>query len=286
MKIILKAIFVSVVVCFLACGGKQDIEVDLDRSPIVSVNGKTLYKSDVDEVLPKGVVGEDSVNAAQKYIRLWVDSELMYAKASENIVNKDQIKALVESYERSLIVNSYQEQLLKEQLSKNIPESELKSFYDQNPDRFLLDESIVKGLFLKVPVGSAQLNDFKKWYKQASEKAVENIEKNTLKGAVRYDYFYDKWLNFENVIDNIPFAVENNEQFLKNNRSYEMQDSSFVYLLNIKEYKLKGSPAPYEYVKVQLEDMFLEARKKDFMKQVSADLYQKAMTEKEIKFYE
>lgn len=286
MKIALRFVLVLASISFVSCGSKHNLDVDLEHNPLVSVNGRTLYKSDVEEVLPKGITGQDSIDATQKYIRMWVDSELMYAKASQNIVNQDQIEALVKSYERSLIVNSYQEQLLREQLAKNVPESELRSYYDNNSDRFLLDENIVKGLFLKVPLASAQLKDFRKWYKQSTEEAVENIEKNTLKGAVQYDYFYDKWLDFEGVVDNIPFVVDNGEQFLKNNKSYEMQDSSYVYLLNIKEYKLKGSQTPYEYIKVQLRDMFLEARKKDFMKQVSNDLYEKAKSKEEIKFYE
>lgn len=286
MKILGRLFLIFIIICTASCDEKQSATVDLDRKPVVTVNGHTLYASDIDALLPKGISQEDSSAAATKYIWTWIDNELMYAKASHNIANQDQIDALVKGYERSLVVNAYQEQLLKEQLSKNIPDSDLKSYYDQYPDKFILDENIIKGLYLKVPLGSAQLKDFQKWYKQVSDKAIENIEKNTLKGAVGYEYFYDKWLNFDEVMDNIPYVVENNEQFLKNNKSYEMQDSLFVYMLNIKEYKLKGTPAPYEYIKIQLRDIFIEARKKDFMKQVSADLYEKAVADDEIKFYE
>ena len=286
MKNIEKLFLTVFVGSIVACSGGQNSSTDMDSNPVVTVNGKTLYKADVDEVLPKGLSAEDSIAAAKKYIRIWIDGELMYAKAKQNITDQAQIDALVEDYRRSLIVNTYQEQLLKDELSKRVPDSELKNYYDQNPDKFPLEESIIKGIYLKVPLGSAQLKDFQKWYKQASDKAIENIEKNTLKGAVGYEYFYDRWLSFDDVMDNIPFAIDDSEQFLRGNKSYEQQDSSFVYMLNIKEYKLKGSPAPYDYIKTRLKDIFLEAKKNDFMKQVGTDLYEKAVADKEIKFYD
>lgn len=286
MKNIVNLSLLLIIFSVVSCQKKQNGAVDMDDSPVVTVNGKTLYKADVDEIIPKGLSGEDSLAAAKKYVRMWIDAELMFAKAKQNIADKQQIDALIENYKRSLIVNTYQEQLLKEELSKSIPESELKDYYDNNTEKFTLEESIIKGLYLKVPLGSAQLKDFQKWYRDASDKAVENIEKNTQKGAVGYEYFYNKWLVFDEVMDNIPFVIDDNEQFLRTNKSYERQDSLFVYMLNIKEYKLKGTPAPYDYIKGQLRGIFLEAKKNDFMEQVSKDLYEKAESNREIKFYD
>ena len=277
--------FIVMLAIFASCKDKGATAVDLSQQPVVTVKGKTLYQSDVNEILPGGITAEDSTAIAQEYIRKWIDNELMHDKAKQNIVNKAQIDELVENYKRSLIVNTYQEQLIKEELSKTVSEAELKSYYDQNADKFALDESIIKGLYLKVPVGSAQLKDFQKWYKQSSEAAVENIEKITLKGAVGYEYFYDKWIAFDEVMENIPFVIDDDEQFLKTNKSFEKQDSSFVYMLNIKEYQLKGSPAPYDFIKSRLRDVFLERKKNSYLEQVGKDLYDKALSEGEIKFY-
>lgn len=285
MKAIVKLFFVLLGATAISCTGTQSSDADMANDPLVTVEGETLYRADLDEILPKGLSSEDSITAAKKYIRMWIDGKLMYAKAKQNVDDQAQIDAMVENYKRSLTVNTYQERLLKEELSKNVPEAELETYYKQNPDKFMLEESIIKGLYLKVPLGSAQLKDLQKWYKDASEKGIENIEKNTLKGAVGYEYFYDKWLSFDEVMDNIPFSIDNGDQFLKSNKSFERQDSSFVYMLNIKEYKLKGSPAPFDYVKNRLRDIFLEAKKNDFMKQVEKDLYEKAVANEEIKFY-
>ena len=87
-----------------------------------------------------------------------------------------------------------------------------------------------------------------------------------MQNAVAYEYFYDKWVDLDDIMDNIPSDMTNREQFLKTNKNLEAKDSSFVYLLNIKEYKLANTEAPYEYVKTHLKEIFIEQRKTDFLK--------------------
>lgn len=283
-KSIIISIISSLFILF-ACKDKKGDSVRMDENPIVTVNGKTLYQTDLNKIIPKGLSEEDSTQYASSYLETWISDQLMYDKAQQNITNRDEINALVENYKKSLITNIYQEQLLKQQLSHTITENELKTFYELNKDKLKLEDHIIKGLFLKIPSNSSQLKNFEKWYKQGTSDAIENIEKNTLQNAVAYEYFYDRWINFDDIMDNIPTDVANRDQFLNTNKNIEAKDSSFVYLLNIKEYKLAGTEAPYEYIKTHLKEIFIEQRKTNFLKQVQKDLYEKAIAEEEIKFY-
>ncbi len=268
-----------------SCKKSVDVSIDGDNVAVVSVKDKVLYKTDVLEVTPPGLTGEDSVTAMQSYIDMWIYDQLMFDKAQQNIINKDEIESLVENYRRSLIVNSYQEQLLKEYFSKNISNSQLKTYYEENRDKFKLEENIIKGLYLKIPSNSKELGNFLKWYKQGTDAAMENIEKNRLQNVVSYEYFYDRWVSFDGIMENIPSIIQDKTQYLKANKNIEVRDSVFVYLLNIKEYKLAGDEAPYEYIKGVLSEIYLEQRKADYLKQVRKDLYDKAVSDKEIKFY-
>lgn len=268
-----------------SCSGNGPAGVDQTLQPIVSVGDKTLYQSDLDEMMPIGLSAEDSTAAAKSYIDMWVNDQLMYNKALHNIVNKKDIDELVEGYKKSLITSSYQEQLLKEHFSKSVSENELKAYYEQNKARFKLEDNIIKGLYLKIPISSKQLANFQKWYKQGNDAAIENIEKNTLQNVVAYEYFYDKWVGLVEVLENMPPAVTDEKIFLQRNKNLELRDSSFVYLLNIKEYELAGNEAPYDYVKGQLSEMYMEQKKADYMQKVKKDLYDKAISDEEIKFY-
>jgi len=284
-KIIAGLLSIFMLFVVYSCNKGNEAIVNQALDPIVTVKGKTLYRASLNDILPIGLSPEDSLAAVKSYIDMWVNDQLMYDKANQNITNKREIDALVEDYRKALITNMYQEQLLKQQLSKFVSENELRAYYEQNLDQFKLEENIIKGLYLKVPVGSSQLNNFQKWYKQGTSDAIENIEKNTLQNAVGYEYFYDRWVDLDEIMDNIPTLVSNRQQFLQTNKNVEVRDSSFVYLLNIKEYKLAGSEAPYEYIKGHLSEIFAEQRKTSYLKQVQKDLYDRAVSDDEIKFY-
>ena len=63
-----------------------------------------------------------------------------------------------------------------------------------------------------------------------------------------------------------------------------MSDSSYCYLLNISEYLLAGNIAPYEYVDVQIQEMMINKRKMDFLKNFEEELYQDAIRKGEVIF--
>lgn len=270
---------------FISCQKKTKAEVDEQQDPIVSVDASVLYKADVKKSLPETLTPEDSMKAAQAYINAWIEDVLIYNRAKQNIVDQNQIDALVEDYRKSLIIHTYQDRLLKEYISENVPEKELLGFYEKNKDSFKLKENIIKGLYLKIPLESPELKNFRKWYTQTSDEAVGNIEKKQLQNAVAYNFFFDRWMSFESVMENIPFVIKDEQQFLRTKRNIEVQDSSFVYLLNIKEYKLAGGQAPYEFEKNTLVEYYLKKKESDFLKQIRADLYNKALSDKDIVFY-
>jgi len=269
-----------------SCSSKTELQDSDNDMALVNVNGKILYKNEINEIIPKGLNPTDSTLAAEAYIKMWIKNELIYEKAAENIVDKDKIDELVDNYRQSLTIFTYQEQLIKERLSKNVTEKEMKAYYEANSDKFELESDIVKGLFLKVPLTAPQLEDLKKWYKQSNEQAIENIEKYSLQNAVIYDYFYDKWVTLDDVMTSIPYSMNGNtKQFLTNNKNLEVQDSSFVYLLNIKEYVLAGNNAPYEFAKGKLLDIIVNQKKVAFLKNFEDDLYNSAVDKNQIKYY-
>jgi hypothetical protein len=269
----------------LSCNKGSNSDIEQKQSPIVTVRDKTLYKSELDAIVPRSLSAEDSAAMAQAYIKMWINDQLMYEKAQKNVLNKDEIDRLVANYKKSLVSNFYQEQLLKEQLSKSVSDRDLQAYYEQNKGQFKLRDNIIKGLYLKIPLSSKELDDFLKWYKQGTDAAIEKIEKNTLQNAVAYEYFYNKWVNMNDITEKMPLSINNGEEFLRTNKNVEARDSSFIYLLNIKEYKLKGSEAPYEYIKNQVTEAYTEQRKSDYLKKVRQDLYDKAVSDKEITIY-
>lgn len=249
------------------------------KGTLVKINERTLTKEDVLSVLPKKLSSADSLLWAESYIKQWVKDNLVYDVALQNLDddNRAEIDRLVDSYRRSLVRYRYQEQLVHERLSANITDEEKRKFYDKNQDQFVLDHSLVKGLFLKIPIDAPNLDEVKKWYRSTSEASIEKIEKYSVQNALVYDYFYDKWVSFDEVVANIPIKVTNETEFLRTHSFVETADSSYCYLLNIEEYVAKGKIAPFEYANTQISDMLVNQRKVQFLKNFEEELYNDAI---------
>lgn len=277
-------IFITFVSLLCACKGPQIMD---DTDVLVRVKDRALRRTDVTSLIPRGASPADSLLLAESFVKKWVKDALVFDLALHNLGSeKDEVDKLVEEYRHSLIRYRYQEQLVKDKLSANIPENDKLNYYEENQQKFVLDKSLIKGLFLKIPVDAPGLSDVKGWYKSTSESALEKIEKYSVQNATIYEYFYDKWVDFDEVMDNIPVHIANSNDFLKGNKFVEAADSSFCYLLNIKEYLPVGSVAPYDYANSQIVDMLVNQRKVEFLKNFEDELYNDAIKSRNVQFYE
>jgi len=219
-------------------------------------------------------------------VKKWVKDVLTFEAAKRNIgSNEADINRLVEEYRRSLLKHRYQEHLIRSRLSSEISEVEKINFYQENTEKFVLKNHLIKGLFLKAPVNAPGLDGIRKTYRLNDIKAVEDIEKFSIQNAVIYEYFYDRWVDFDELLGKMPIQIPNAEQYLKTKRPVEAADSVFCYLLNISEYILSGNTAPYEYVVPQVQELIINKRKVDFLKEIEEKLYWDAIRKGEVTFY-
>lgn len=250
--------------------------VDESKGPIVTVYGHTLYHSDISSLIDYTTSKEDSANIVDNYINVWVNDQLYFNKAKENVGSTAAIEKLVDEYRQSLVISEYQNRLLKEKIGESVSNSTLESYFNQNKDLFSLKENLVKGLFLIVSKNSKELNDFRKWYASKDPSVINNIEQNLLKNAVGYENFFNTWVSLDKVLDNLPESITDQEKFLKTNKTYEVSDSTFVYFLNIKEYKLKGADAPFDYIKDDVKASYLESKRTDFLDDMKKNIRKEA----------
>lgn len=275
--------WVLVVSALTACQGKQPADT---ADTLVRVKEHVLSRPEVTSLIPKGASSADSLLLAESITKKWVKDVLVYDLAKHNLGDeKAEVDKLVEEYRHSLIRYRYQERLVREKLVPDIRESDLLHYYEENQKKFLLDKSLIKGLFLKIPVDAPGLSEVKNWYRSTSESALEKIEKYSVQNASIYDYFYDKWVDFDEVMDNIPLHVPNSVEFLKTHKFVEAADSSYCYLLNIKEYIPQGSIAPYDFAGPQIKEMLINQRKVEFLRNFENDLYNDAIRKGNVKFY-
>jgi hypothetical protein len=256
-----------------------------NENAVVQVGNHTLTQSELSENLPPSFLSpEDSILAAEHFIRVWINDQLLYDLAQKNIADKKNIDQLVENYRRSLLIYQYQEQLINEKLANNINEQGLLAYYEENKNKFKLDKPLIKGLFLRIPVDAPDIDKTRTWCKNPSATAVGNLEKYSVQNAGSFDYFDTKWVDLNELMNNWPAIEPDFPEALKKKTFFEQKDAKYHYFLNVIEYLLPGDEAPFQYAEPVVKELLINRQKIEFLRKTEDDLYNKALNNGQITF--
>jgi len=272
-------IIVAAMACFLLYGC-QAFEKKQQSGAAVELNGHYMYRSTLDS-LTLGMNSEDSLRAAQQYIRQWAQDILLYDATMSH--TNAQIETMVEDYRRTLYAQAYEERLVDKRMSKTITDSTVLALYQQMPERFKLDESIMKGMLVVVPSDAPNIQKLRQWM---AAQSLDKIEKYAYQNASGYELFTEQWKTTTEIIRLVPMERADLENRLKGTNHIEVADSSKIYLLQITDKNMRGEAMPVEYARPQIEQIILNARRVEFMRKERERLYNEAIQERKIHFYE
>ena len=246
----------------------------------VELKGQYLYRSTLDS-LTLGLDPEDSMRVVQQYTSQWAQDILLYDKARTR--SNKEIERLVEDYRRTLYVHQYEEYLVERRMPKGVADSTVTQIYNQMPDRFKLDESIVKGILVVVPIDAPKLPKLRT---SMAKREMDAIEKYVYQNANGYELFDDRWMTTTELITRIPIEHAEMESLLRNKTQIEVSDTAKTYLLQVVDKHLRGEQMPIDYARPWIEKIVLNQRQVDFLAKERERLYNGAIQDGTIKFYE
>ena len=267
-----KNVFVILLLLLAACSSKNKNEEAIAR-----VNNKYLYISDIQSALPANVSEKDSLQMLDEYIDNWIRQQVIITQAEKNLTKDEKdFSRQLEDYKNSLIIYRYESKLISQRLDTNVSDEEITLYYEKNKANFELKDNIVKALYVKVPrntptsaarmlIRSDQTQDRKK------------LQDFCHKYAVNYYLDDQNWLLFNDILKEIPINTYNQEEYLKNNRIIEIQDSVFVYLMNIKGFMIKESLSPLSFERKNIRDIIINKRKLTLIENMKNDVYNNAL---------
>ena len=276
-------LFFSFIFLVFSCGKSVN---EISRGEVlVRVKDRVLTREEVEVQIPKGIYPADSLIRAENLVKKWIVDELMDNAAYHNIGDdKSEIDILVDEYRRSLMRHRFQERIIKDKVMADIREAEEMAYFKENKAMFVLNVNLIKGFFLKIPVDAPGLDNVRKWYVSDTDDALEKIEKYSIQNAIIYDYFYDYWVTFDDIMAKIPQKFSNPTQFLRTNNYFEVKDSTHIYFLNVSDKLLVGNEAPFDYVKVQIQNILINKRKVEYLREFGENLYRDAIRNGTVKY--
>lgn len=257
--------------------------------PLARVEQKMLYKDEINNLVPQGVSGADSIMMLKRYIDLWIKKQLILTEAEKKSAEyMEEIDKKAAAYRESLIMYEFQKQLIQQRLDTAVSDSAILVFYKQHAKDFELKQNIVKGYYAVVrpkSTGFEKIN--REFQRQAVSPAyASQLELVLNQYADEYRIELDNWVSFDQLVRATPFTKINNKtDWLIKNKKAKVEEKGRVYMLFISDYKLESGISPLDYVKEQIKSIILNTRKTEILESFEDYIYKRALSEKRVEVY-
>lgn len=259
----------------LSCSsGRQ--ETGNEEDILVSVGDSSLYLRDVERQIPFGLTPEDSIEMFRNIVDNWVESRTLQEVAKENVVDLERINRLVEEYRNRLIVEEYVRKM-GDSAPADVSQEEIRAYYRQYGDSMMLEQPLVKGIFIRTSERDPELDNIRKWIASGSPEDIDNLEKRGLREATGYEYFSDRWVEWDAIGRQIPLRVENPDSFLTANPDFETSHAGWIYLLHVSDFVPSGQRMPEDYALRYISEILADRRKGEYLKKLKRSIYNDAI---------
>ena len=262
----------SILLFMYAC---TNYNSDANRLAVAQVGDKYLFADQIPVKTNNGLNREDSISISRNYIDRWIRNELILRKAEENLSEEYQteINSKLEETRANLMIYHYEQQMMLQKMDTLVTEQQIMDYYDNHLQNFTLQSNILKVLFLKLPVEAPNIDRARAWYRSDKQSDIQSLESYAYQFAEKFDDFGENWINMNFLLRELPANIDNESYFLRHNQYYETSDSEFQYFVNIRDFRLKESLAPIEYVRNDIKTIILNNRKIDFLQELENGIY-------------
>jgi len=274
----------SILLFMYAC---TNYNSDANRLTVAQVEDKYLFADQIPVKTNNGLSREDSISISRNYIDRWIRNELILRKAEENLSEEYQteINSKLEETRANLMIYHYEQQMMLQKMDTMVTEQQIMDYYDNHLQNFTLQSNILKVLFLKLPVEAPNIDRARAWYRSDKQSDIQSLESYAYQFAEKFDDFGENWINMNFLLRELPSNIDNESYFLRNNQYYETSDSEFQYFVNIRDFRLKGSVAPIEYVRNDIKTIILNNRKIDFLQELENGIYNEGIKDNSFRVF-
>lgn len=259
-----------------------DFNKKSDNNYVARVGEEFLDYSYLNDLIPKNISVEDSVELANKIISEWATSKLLLQNAQNNLNEneKESIDEKSKKYRDNLILSDYKNKISKNNPDTVVTDNEIKVFYENNSKNFTLYNEIIQGRYLKLNKNNFNINEIKRRFNRfnlADRYFFDSISIQLL----NYSFNDSTWINKNLFFNKIP-TLNNDEiqRIVKNNLFYIKEDSLALYLIKINKYKKANDYAPLDYIYERIRELISNRKRIDYLIKIEKELIEDALIKK------
>ncbi|MCF8272854.1 MAG: peptidyl-prolyl cis-trans isomerase [Flavobacteriaceae bacterium] len=258
-----------------------------DKVKVARVNDTYLYYDDIKDLVSEGTTKEDSILLVQNFINRWATQQLFVDGAMINLSESQQetFNKLVNQYKNDLYTKAYIEALVKRSIDTTVTNEEAKEFYQDNQEIFKLNEDLIKFRYIHVDENMIDFKKIQEKFMRFNKKDKKLLDSISIQFK-SYSLNDTIWIKVSQVIDKISIITpENKNELLKKSNFVQLKDSLGVYLMQINDVLLRSDTAPLEYVKPTIDQIVINKRKLELIKELEKDITKDAIKNKQFEVY-
>ena len=277
MKVLLTFLFLL----FLAI---TSCERSVEDNVLAQVNDELLYFDDVIRDMPISIL--DTSAFVEKYISKWIRNKVLLDQALINLDdNSEDIKHKIALYKNSLLIYEYQQRLINQNFDTSVILNDILSYYNENIREFKLNQDIFKGRFIIIDKNAPNIEQLLKIFKSNDNDDIDDLVSYCMLYALEYYVNDSSWNYFNSIKYKIPDNINANNIFLSKRKYDLIEDDKYLYLLFLKDFKIKGSTSPFSLERDKIKSLIINNNKIKYLDIVEKDLVNNGLSINKIKIY-
>jgi len=260
---------------------------DSHDEKVASVGKSVLYRSDVEKIVPAGLMPEDSIKMAQQYIDKWALGELLLSEASTSLSKEQKdIAAQVSEFRKNLLTFRYEKLCVDQRLDTVVTMEEAETYYKENSQNYVSQCSVIKGRVIAISPKSPYYEMIRESYQSRNSADVALLEQTCFTAAQKYTDFGKKWVPATILAKELGIDLEECEADLSKSKAYEKDIDGQHFLVYIQSRTAPGEVSPVEYNYEAISDVLISKRKKDILTSLEQELFEDGLANGKIKYYD
>lgn len=270
-------IMIIIIVLISGCGKKEENKDGL----LVRLGDEKLTQDEVISLIPPGIHPSDSIKLFHNIVEEWIKDKILTDFAADRLLDTSKIDRMVRDYHNKLIIEEYLRKMSASQ-SPITDEKSVKEYYAIHKKDLKIELPLIKGVFLKVNSETKGKEEISKLMSTDEDSNIDVLEKSWIDKALAYEYFKDRWIDWETVSGLIPFRFGDPDKFLENNKYFETEYGDCTYYLLITDYLPGGSEQPYEYASLWISKLLSQVEISKYERTLVESLILKSIKENKL----
>jgi hypothetical protein len=243
-----------------------------------------LLWSDLRQVIPIQVTGQDSAALAGQYIGNWLRQQAVLHQAEQNLsAGAKDFEIQLRDYRRSLVIYTYEQALIQQKLDTVVHVEEMEDHLARNGANFELREPILRVRYAKAREEDKRIaRRLEEHFLNGSTERMHELEMWMAQRGLSFVDHGQRWMNEQTLLAEMSVGAPLPPNLLDRTGRVVHREDGQLYFIEVLEYRSAGEVAPLERVADEIRSIIINQRKLQLLERMREDLYREALEQQHI----